>query len=68
MDFNKIRPSYERRLSMKWPEILKLVASLVICELAGVVGSVVTRTAIPTWYRSLNKPSFTPPSWLFGPV
>ena len=21
-----------------------------------------------TWYQSLNQPSFTPPTWLFGPV
>ena len=21
-----------------------------------------------TWYQSLNQPSFTPPSWVFGPV
>jgi tryptophan-rich sensory protein len=24
--------------------------------------------AIPTWYATLNKPMFSPPNWLFGPV
>ncbi|NIV30220.1 MAG: tryptophan-rich sensory protein, partial [Anaerolineae bacterium] len=24
--------------------------------------------SIPTWYAGLQKPSFTPPNWLFGPV
>ena len=53
---------------MKFNEILKLVTSLVICQLAGLIGSLFTRPAIPTWYQSLNKPSFAPPNWLFGPV
>ena len=30
-----------------------------------VIGSV---TAPGTWYAELNKPSFNPPGWLFGPV
>jgi len=53
---------------LKFGEILKLVTSLVICQLAGLIGSLFTRPAIPTWYQSLNKPSFAPPNWLFGPV
>jgi tryptophan-rich sensory protein len=36
--------------------------------LAGLLGSLFTTPAIPTWYQTLNKPSFTPPSWLFAPV
>ncbi len=39
-----------------------------ICQLAGVVGSVFTMSAIPTWYATLKKPSFNPPNWIFGPV
>lgn len=46
----------------------KLVISLIICQLAGFIGSLFTAPAIPIWYASLKKPSFTPPSWLFSPV
>lgn len=46
----------------------KLILSLLICELAGVVGSVFTTPAIKNWYYFLNKPSFSPPNWLFAPV
>ena len=48
--------------------ITKLIISIVICQLAGVIGSFFTMEAIPTWYQTLAKPSFNPPSWLFGPV
>ena len=48
--------------------ILKLVASIVICQLAGFIGSIFTRPSIPTWYATLKKPPFTPPNWLFAPV
>ncbi|MDH4217973.1 MAG: tryptophan-rich sensory protein [Candidatus Aminicenantes bacterium] len=47
---------------------LKLIVSLIICQLAGFVGSLFTTPAIPEWYASLQKPSFTPPNWLFSPV
>jgi translocator protein len=43
-------------------------AFLLICFAAAGVGSLVTYPAIPTWYAALNKPSWNPPSWLFGPV
>ena len=49
-------------------EIARLVASIVICQGAGLIGSVFTTPAIPTWYAALRKPSFSPPNWLFAPV
>ncbi len=48
--------------------ISRLIASVVICQLAGVIGSLFTTPAIPTWYATLRKPSFTPPNWIFSPV
>ena len=47
---------------------IKLVISIAICLLAGVLGSVFTTPAIPTWYATLIKPSFSPPNWVFFPV
>jgi translocator protein len=46
----------------------KLIVSLVMCQLAGFIGSLFTVSSIPTWYATLNKPAFNPPSWIFAPV
>lgn len=47
---------------------LKLIIAVVVSELAGVIGSIFTVSAIPTWYATLAKPALNPPSWLFGPI
>jgi benzodiazapine receptor len=39
--------------------------SLLITLSIGGVASFVTRPEIKEWYLALNKPSFTPPNWLF---
>ena len=50
---------------MRW---LLLVFWAMLCfAVAGVSGSWTARE-IPTWYRTLVRPSFAPPNWLFGPV
>jgi benzodiazapine receptor len=59
---------YQRKEKMKIIDILKLVASIILCQLAGFLGSLFTTPAIPTWYQTLNKPFFTPPNWIFSPV
>jgi tryptophan-rich sensory protein len=47
--------------------VLPLI-SIALAQVAGLVGSIFTSPAIPTWYAGLAKPAFTPPGWLFGPV
>lgn len=46
----------------------KLFAAIIICQFAGLIGSVFTFDSIPTWYALLNKPFFSPPNWVFGPA
>jgi tryptophan-rich sensory protein len=53
---------------MKIKSISKLLISIVISQLAGLVGTFFTFSAIPTWYITLNKPTFNPPNYIFGPV
>jgi len=53
---------------MKLTDIIKLVVSIILCQMAGFLGSLFTIPAIPTWYKTLNKPFFSPPNWIFSPV
>ena len=53
---------------MTGSHVLKLLASLAVVLAAGGIGSLATSRAIPTWYQTLQKPSFNPPDWLFGPA
>lgn len=46
----------------------KLLAAILLSQMAGIIGSAFTISAIPTWYADLIKPSFSPPNWIFGPV
>ena len=46
----------------------KLLISILLCQMAGVVGAFFTTPAIKSWYVFLIKPTFAPPNWLFGPV
>ena len=48
--------------------LVRFVASVAVCEAAGIIGSVFTVSAISSWYAALQKPWFTPPNWLFAPV
>lgn len=53
---------------MQAKDIFVLIAAILLCEAAGIIGSLFTAPSIPGWYATLNKPSFNPPNWVFGPV
>lgn len=45
--------------------ILRLLACFALCFAVAWLGSIATMAKIPTWYAGLNKPSFTPPNYVF---
>ena len=49
-------------------KIWKLIISILIPFLASAIGGFFTSTSVLTWYVDLIKPSFNPPSWVFGPI
>ncbi len=50
------------------PKIGKLLLAILICQAAGILGMFATQSSVDSWYQTLEKPWFTPPDWLFGPV
>jgi benzodiazapine receptor len=47
---------------------MKLLISIFIAQLAGIVGALFTSSSVNSWYLTIKKPSWNPPAWLFGPV
>jgi tryptophan-rich sensory protein len=47
---------------------LKLIISIILPQLIGGVGALVTISSVGSWYQTIEKPFFTPPSWVFGPA
>ena len=48
--------------------LLPLLISILIVFSFGLIGSLFTSPNIVNWYAFINKPSFSPPNWLFAPV
>ena len=48
--------------------LLKLLVSVMLCQFAGAIGSIFTASSLENWYLLLEKPTFTPPSWVFFPA
>ncbi|SFR38956.1 TspO and MBR related proteins [Robiginitalea myxolifaciens] len=46
----------------------RIILAITICLLIGFLGAMATASSVSSWYTTLNKPFFTPPNWLFGPV
>ena len=47
---------------------LELLGWIVLAQLAGILGSLATFSAIDGWYATLVQPELAPPNWVFGPV
>jgi tryptophan-rich sensory protein len=46
----------------------RLILAVSIPLLVGGLAGLATARGVRTWYPELVKPSFTPPSWVFGPA
>ena len=55
----------ERQEGVEWQE---LALTIVFCELVGIIPGILTADELETWYRTVEKPSASPPDWVFGPV
>lgn len=49
-------------------QLIGLVLIVGVCLGAGFLGSIATTPQVDGWYKTLNKPSWNPPSQVFGPV
>lgn len=48
--------------------MIRLVIAVLVPLAVGGLGSLLTFDAVRTWYPTLVRPSFAPPSFVFGPV
>jgi len=51
---------------MEKDELYRLILSIIICQMAGVIGSIFTAGSVTSWYPTLVKPSFSPPGFYIG--
>jgi translocator protein len=68
MGMAKLAPIRKASLMDRRKDLVWLVAFLVASCGAAAVGGWSTRRSVNTWYRTLRKPGYTPPGWVFGPV
>ena len=51
-----------------WKSPAMLFLFIILCLGVAGTGALFTSNSVQTWYPALNKPAWTPPPWLFGPV
>lgn len=49
-------------------KVTYIAISVAICLIIGFLSGFATQSSVNDWYLTLNKPSFNPPNWIFGPV
>jgi len=47
---------------------VKIIIMVAICLAVGYGSGIVTKSSIATWFVTLEKPFFNPPSWVFAPA
>lgn len=52
----------------KASSFFKLAIAISLCLFVGFASSLLSQTGNMTWYNTLNKPSWNPPSYIFAPV
>lgn len=53
---------------MTFRSVAALIVGVTLPLAVGALGALGTLDGVRTWYPTLRRPSFAPPSWLFGPV
>lgn len=48
--------------------VFRLIISIAIPLIAGGLSGFFTATGVDSWYQTIEKPSWNPPNWIFGPV
>ncbi|RLV92875.1 hypothetical protein DV515_00013608 [Chloebia gouldiae] len=68
-DLTKEKPIRQFTVSMEVvPAWAPAVGFTLLPHAGGFLGSNITKREIPTWYQTLQKPSWCPPNWVFAPV
>jgi len=60
-----IDKKYEK---MKMNKFLKILVAVSLPLLVGSIAGLATSPNIKSWYAYLQKPVFSPPNWIFGPM
>lgn len=48
--------------------IVKAIIAIAIPLMVGATSGFFTVTGVESWYQTIQKPSWNPPNWIFGPV